>query len=234
MKKNSTLMLMLGLILTLSASAIPPIVELPQKFNASNSDGRIDINGDETIDFEVYFNDFSSSGDIEYFCEIYPASGNRILIEGEPTLSPMSGSTPLSFSSSPSSWVSILAYGTSIGSDEPGDSFWWNFGEYLAWNFPYGGDSPAPSEPFTLRNNGYIGVKYYSSGDLYYAWISVSVDDDEPSVTLGGSVSAPTPDTPILAGSCSGVVPVPLIASIIGFMAIGSGAWLRIRRKRKK
>jgi hypothetical protein len=234
MKKNSTLMLMLGLILTLSASALPSFVELPHTFNSSNTYGDIDIDGDETADFYVYFSDFSSSGDIEYMCGISPASGNRLLIEGVQDSNPMSGTTPLSFSSSPSSWVSILTYGTSIGPDEPGDSFWSNYGELIAWNYPYGGDSPAPSEPFTLRNNGYIGLGYYRGSELYYAWISVSVDNNAPSVTLGAAGSAPTPGTPILAGSGSGVVPVPLIASLIGFMAIGSGAWLRLRRKRKK
>ena len=229
MKKNSTLMLILGMVLTLSASALPNIVDLPHTFSTSSTYGDIDLDGDETPDFTVYFSYYSFSGELDYSCHIQSAnSGNLILIEGEDPRNPVSGTPPLSGSFN---WVNILPYGFSIESTPPLGSRW-DDGAPIAW------DNSIPLAPptasFMDSPNGYIGVQYYIGTDLYYAWISVSVDDDEPSVTLGGTVSAPMPNTPILAGSGSGVVPVPLIASIIGFMAIGSGAWLRIRRKRKK
>jgi len=228
MKKNSTLMLMLGLILTLSASALPSFVELPHTFNSSNDYGNIDLDGDETPDFTVYFSYYSSSGEMSYNCHIRSAnSGNLVLIADEVARNP----SPIPTLTERPDWVDILTYGTSIGSIPPLGSMWYEDGTIAYSNSLV---SPPLTAPFFILSNGYIGVQYLSDGDLYYAWISVSVDDDEPSVTLGGSVSAPTPDTPILAGSGSGVVPVPLIASIIGFMAIGSGAWLRSRRKRKK
>lgn len=73
-------------------------------------------------------------------------------------------------------------------------------------------------------------MKFEAADGLHYGWIPVTIDDDgEPSVTLGAPGFASTPDQTILAGTGT-AVPIPLIASLLGFGAIAGGIFL----KRKK
>jgi hypothetical protein len=235
MNKIITLLSALVLVLVLSFTAkaqLPDILDLPQTFSQSNSSGSIDLNDDGIADFDVYFNYYSASGSgggISYECYIEGAqSGNKVLSEMVGVdRAPATTNPPLTKSND--SWVSILPFGANIDASPAGDLFWFS-SDKIAWKGII--LSPAPTAPFYETPQGYIGVQFDIDGQLHFGWIQVSVDDAVPSVTLGEPHAyASAPGSPILAGA-SGVVPVPIIASVFGFLAIGAG--LYFRRKRKK
>jgi hypothetical protein len=236
MNKITTLLstLVLVLLLSFTAKAALPILDLPQTFSSSNYSGAIDLNDDGIADFNVLFSYYSytgsgsGSGFFEYNCQIQGAvSGNRVLAGSLSPASPVSSNPPLTTPSY--TYVNILPQGTPIEATPPVGSYW-TYSDRIAWNNDF--TAPAPTAPFFDTPDGYIGVEFYIGGQLHYGWIQVSVNNAAPSVTLGEPHAyASAPGSPILAGA-GGVVPVPIIASVFGFLAIGAG--LYFRRKRKK
>lgn len=84
---------------------------------------------------------------------------------------------------------------------------------------------------------GYIGfcITNLSGSEIYNGWIEVSEIDDnlvDPSLTIGSAYMSPVPFAPVMAGLSASTVPIPLIASIAGFLVIGASFFFRRRRKK--
>lgn len=182
----------------------------------------IDVNGNGNIDFRV----FVTGG--TFFISGYN-SGNMIHTTIPSFASPEN--PPLT---APANYAKMLEHGTEIGS---GLNSWHSFTRLMQIVMPV---SPLTSTLMEV-SEGYIGVSYIDNGETYYGWIHVetnpgayggSLMSSGPSLTFGGAASAPSPGSSILAGSGGTVVPVSIIASVLGFFAIGTG--LYFRRKRKK
>ena len=198
------------------------ITALPCSLSLSNQNGFFDIDGNGSIDFNAYF---YTSGLAKY-CHIsdYTSSGNQILTEIEnPTQnqSPLQA-PPLGISGMPFS--AILPVGTPIGSG----------GSWYSWNHVMA-KFPTPGQGLTANftdhvYNGYLGLYYTGSGGFYYGWLGVTIDPSGNWVTFNGAGHASSPGSSIAAGSGS-AVPFPLIASLIGFGLIGSGIYLKRRKK---
>jgi hypothetical protein len=189
---------------------IPPTITPPHTFSyAGSQSGLINMNNDGNYDFHMYF-----SGPFGMF--IYPASGNHILKE------------------SSNSYGTMLPFGTNIGATPPSGSVWETYSQLCY--FPQAPVSPnLTASHLNGVNSGYLGVSYYSSGDLYYGWINIEIDNDDETVTVWsvGSGEAPSAAASAGLGDPYGptAVPIPLIASIAGFLIIGTS--LLIRRKKK-
>jgi hypothetical protein len=187
--------------------APPPEVTLPYTFSASNNNGSIDIDGNDVLDFYVSFAGCTIS--------VYGLNSGRFLYED------------VSFYR----LASILPDGVEVGSVLPAQSDGWYYFATIA-NFCGGMMAPLSSNHMEGETSGYLGLEFMGTSGTYYGWISVDIDDFNQTVTLGNTLGVgESPGSSVLTGSGS-VVPVPLIATAIGFMAIGTG--LLFRRKRKK
>lgn len=244
MKKHFAILkgvvLMALVTLSIGVKAVLPDFTLPHTFSGDNVSSYIDVNNDGVRDFMVYFDSefyTSGSGFWDGQCIIgnaIPSSGlatpgissdNEVLAED---LLPPESPTPALSSWGPS-FTSILDYGDQIGVFPlPGMN--WSSDAYI---FYMGGYSAPLGGNYTDgKKTGYLGVKFVAADGLHYGWIPVTIDDDgEPSVTLGEPGIASIPDQAILAGSGT-AVPIPLIASLLGFGAIAGGIFLK--RKKKK
>ena len=242
MKKHSAILkgvvFMVLVTLSIGVKAVLPPITLPHTFSGSDDWGSIDVNNDGVRDFMVYFDSefyTSGSGFWDGQCIIgntLPSSGlatpgissdNEVLAE---ELLPPDSSSPVLAYGGPS-FTSILDYGDQIGVFPlPGMN--WSSDAYI---FYMGGYSAPLGGNYTDgKKTGYLGVKFEAADGLHYGWIPITIDDDgEPSVTLGAPGFASTPDQTILAGTGT-AVPIPLIASLLGFGAIAGGIFL----KRKK
>jgi len=244
MKKHSAiikgLVFMAFFSFCIGAKAVLPTINLPHTFSGTEGfGGYIDVNNDGVRDFMLEF-DFSfytsGSGFWDGECFI----GNALFSPGlaTPAISPLNAvlaeevipdsPSPMLSDVGPD-YTSILNYGDQIGST-PLAGMSWSSDAYI---FYMGGISaPLSGNYATGKKTGYLGVKFVAADGLHYSWIPVTIDDDgEPSVTLGTPGIASTPDQGILAGSGT-AVPIPLIASLLGFGVIGGGVLLK--RKKKK
>lgn len=229
MKKISSVsMLFMALAICLQLSAeklaladLPPVVRLPQTMSLDNQDVFIDVNLDGVGDFLVRFESNPGAS----WCEIYdpyvtspsPALGtpsvepNEVLFEEE----------ELGY------YTTILNQGDTVGST--GD--WYNYASIFRRSEPEP-ESPLGSNYTNGALQGFIGIHYNASGGMYYGWLPVQIDPDGDWVTIGQGVSGSSPGSSVLAGSGSGsAVPVPFIASILGFGVIGFGVLLKRRKK---
>lgn len=229
--------------LSIGANAVLAPISLPHTFSGTEVYGYIDVNNDGTSDFRVSFNSESyASGSMwSGHCMIgnnTPKSGltgssssistaNAILAED--VVLPSSPSSMLSDDGGPS-FTSILNYGDQIGSTPLAGMSW----SSEAIVFDMGGyDAPLSGNYTTGKKSGYLGVKFMAADGLHYAYIPVTIDDENeegPQVILGNPGVASSPNQAILAGS-GAAVPIPLIASLLGFGVIGGGIFMKRKKK---
>jgi len=210
----------------------PAIVSLPHTFSISDRYGSIDINRDGIKDFYVDFDSYGSSGGGSKYCNIRGSIyGNSLLAEYIlPPGAPQSDVLPpLSVSSI--AYATLLERGTLVGTTAPIGSYW----QSNAFVFDQMG---APKTPLHANftdglYSGYVGTYFGAGSNNHYGWLNVSIDPNENFVTINSAGYNPAPATPIPAGlNDPFAVPIPLIASILGFGLIGGGAYLRKRKKK--
>jgi hypothetical protein len=250
------LFIFLIVLLSFGAKAVlPPLgppppnpVTLPYVFNSTNYFGTINMDGNSSEDFFVYFM-YTSTGGGQYhsYCQISGiSSGNEILTEfegifGSPTSSsqtkpPLSDipGTPFTKILSNGEIIGPLLESTSGLTFDPSGTPYWFPSPYI---FEY--TSGSLHEP--LGSNftddvfaGYLGVHYLGDGgNWYYGWLNVEIDPLGMWVKINSSGHASAEDTPVPAGlNDPFAVPIPIIASILGFGLIGGGIYLK-RRKEK-
>ncbi|HPR33911.1 MAG TPA: hypothetical protein PLK12_17545 [Prolixibacteraceae bacterium] len=247
-----SLMLLFTLI---SYAQMPPAVTLPHRLSGMEDIAPIDIDGDGVIDYYVIYlsNGTISMSFIEgsnppISPEPLPPLGlslpdpNRIIVEyvsvpTPPGVSSLSIPSPLSSAplESPSGppFTRFMPYGEMIGSTAPGGSEWYE-GAYIHVSeglirTPLGANS---YEDGVL--SGYVGVYFDGLLGWTYGWINIEIAPDGSWVLIKSAGSSTTPGTPIPAGlGDPTVVPISILASLLGLGAIGGGVYFR-RRNRKK
>jgi hypothetical protein len=201
------------------------------------------MDGNSSEDFAVFFMYTTSGGGTYHsYCEISGiSSGNVILTEFESYDAPNPVTSlnkpPLSLPGMP--FTKILEKGDIIGPlDAPkgGLTFIHDDWYETPYIFHY---STIPTSP--LGSNftddvftGYLGVYYLGDGgNYYYGWLNVEIDPNGLWVKINSSGHASAADDSVPAGLNDPYpVPIPIIASILGFGLIGGGIYLK-RRKRK-
>ncbi|MBN1924873.1 MAG: hypothetical protein JW798_03480 [Prolixibacteraceae bacterium] len=227
----------------LSYADSTPIVILPHTFGSASPIGAIDIDQDGTGDFIIeYVNDSWGF----YFELVHVGTFNEFLAEYVPPIAPAAsteGTPPLSLIFS--LYASILPYGTEIEKITspaspamlermPSGPNWANYAHII---YRYTG---APTAPLTTTAqqgayDGYIGVNFQASTGWHNGWLHVLIDEITPSVTVLSAGMGSAPGDPVYAGAgdpYASAVPIPLIASILGMVAIGSGVIIQKRRKK--
>lgn len=217
------------------------ITPLPHTFNGDSKD--IDVDGDTNPDFAV-----ECYGSAPFNYRIYGVNpGNKVFVEydGLP-LDAQEGKKALTTTGA--TYVSILAYKTLIEApidqipNSPSETLegsinidpFWSMGGIILGDVLHG--SPGlQATTQTGATNGYIGVYYYSSGSYYTGWLHYQyVSPGVFNLLSAGSGSAPQASVPAGLNDPYGpaTVPIPLVASIFGMLAIGGGIFFR--RKRNK
>jgi hypothetical protein len=254
MTKISILLKMLlpGMALLLSISSfavVPQPTALPCTLNVENNLVFLNIDGDETIDYEVRYE--YNEGAI--FCDIVSPSFGRVAsgelsgfvpfgtnfilsepVEYRPTLK---DPKPGELTATGVPFCRIMNKGDLVGDETlyGYDSGW------IPFSIIYANDlSPARDNALQANSyedgalNGYIGMNFDISGQMHYGWINVEIGPGGEWVVLKSSGYEPLADSPIPAGlNDPYAVPVPFLASILGFSLIGAGAFWRLRKRKK-
>jgi LPXTG-motif cell wall-anchored protein len=221
----------LAVVLVAKADDLPMLTpaNFPFQFsvNADHNDRLIDIDENGTCDYRISFN----HNPIGTFCAISSSfcdSRNTVLSEIGSLTAPVASNPPLS--NSTIYYTTLLNSGDLISA---GSGLWWGNGSHIFYKL----DSHAPlgSNFTTPKYSGYIGLHYYTSpSDLVgnYGWLSVDIDPALQYVTIGSAGHSESPGSGILAGTGSSAVPIPLIASILGFGLVGGGIFFKRRKKK--
>ncbi len=212
------------------------MVSLPEEFNGANSGGYIDLDNNGTPDFLITFSDYdsgySSSRILGMGSLLSPSLGKKIS-EGNKIVSERPLDTPPTSSGLqdiPLYFTSVLSAGELISEDADE----WFFSSYFFRNTPPTSPAPLGGTFYDGDYEGYLGVYFLGDdNEFHYGWLSVELGPNGEYVKINGSAYNPSPGQPIIAGASATPVPVPLIASILGFGLIGGGILLK-RRKRNK
>jgi len=244
MKKFSFILsAFLVVFFVLPSKADVAIVSLPYTFDATHTYGEIDMNGDEIADFYISYEPTGQYCRIRTYSPSAPLAGNNqnpplsvsstggILAEYEiaPAAAPVTANPPLS--SVGPVYTTMLTKGTSIGSTPPSGSSWTSSAYFFENDYFV---SPLGSNFTDGVYSGYVGVYYMASSNTYYGWLNVEIDQDGEWVKINSSGHASAPATPVPAGLNDPFsVPVPLVATLIGFSLIGGGILFRRKRNKK-
>jgi hypothetical protein len=114
-------------------------------------------------------------------------------------------------------YTSFLPHGSSIGLNTPSGtgSLWYMEGCIFTYSYSQG--ATLGSSSIDEATSGYIGYQFDIDGSDHYGWLYTTINDGGNSVTIGPIGSSPSMGSAILAGSGSSAVPIPIIASILGF-----------------
>lgn len=212
---------------------ISPAITLPYTFNAPDYYGYLDVDGNGTLDYLVQFYPSGTGFSTTHtYCHIMGISGNQVL--SEYVSGAVAPGTPLTqgkipLSTAGTSFTTMLGKGDLISSS----STVWTSNPLIFEHFSVGPDAPLGKNSSDGVNSGYMGIYYARGGNWYYGWINVVVDPAGQWVTLNSTGSASAPSTPVPAGlNDPFAVPIPIIASILGFGLIGGGVWLKRRKKK--
>ncbi len=213
---------------TITNTKAQHIVGLPHTFNSSTPLSFIDLDNNRTPDYVIQFGNW---GEGFYACLIESAIGGSF--SQTPGLTTPARNRIISEASEWNSELylsKILSTGDLISST----SVNWVDESYFFRNTPPASPAPLGGTFYDGDYDGYIGVYFLGDdNEFHYGWISVTMDASGSFVTLGSSAYNPSPGQPFTAGASATPVPVPLIASILGFGLIGGGILLK-RRKRNK
>lgn len=216
------------------------IVTLPQTFNQSLPGGYIDLNNDRIPDFRIriYPGEYAQIRGMSPLDSPIPSQLtdmpwiNSIIAEstGEPE-PPQQGLEELEGPVITGTFTSLLTRGDLIGPVLTSPQKWSSRAEIFGERELV---SPALGSTWANGlNKGYVGVLFYVGSQLYYGWLNVEIDPNQMWVKVYSSGYASAPSTPVPAGlNDPYAVPVPLIASILGFGLIGGGVIARKRRKK--
>ncbi|MBP7507075.1 MAG: hypothetical protein KA807_04585 [Prolixibacteraceae bacterium] len=208
------------------------IADFPATFNSTHLQGAIDVDENGTPDYLIIFSTEHPGATI---CSaiISPRQGLTISTNPNTILFDMPIGTPLSgqrLQSMSFYLTKILSAGEIIGSSETN---WYNIANFFGTMYL---DSPAPLQG-NFNNGvyaGYVGINFIGlNNQFYYGWLNVTMDPNKNFLTINSAGYNPVPGQPIAAGAGGTAVPVPFIASILGFGLIGGGIWIK-RRKRNK
>jgi hypothetical protein len=243
MKKISFILsVLLVVFFVLPTKATVPVVTLPYTFDATHTYGEIDMDGDGFSDFYINYEPSGQYCRIRTYSPAAPLAGNNqnpplsvpstggILAETGivPTAVPLGANQPLTGIGP--SYTSMLTKGTPIGSTPPSGTSWMSTAYFFENDYFA---SPLSSNFTDGVYSGYVGVYYRSSGNTYYGWLNVQIDEDGAWVKINSSGHASAPATPVPAGLNDPFsVPVPLVATLIGFSLIGGGVLFRRRNKK--
>jgi len=224
-----------------------PTFTLPHTFQMSPANqniGYINVDGFGGAD---YYIEFGSSGSYSY-CRIrdYNASfsGNQVLTEflssPPPPPAPALANVPLSIPGQP--FTAILQRNELIGPtsyDSPGSLEGFGGPDWYASSYIFQDPIGTPTAPLMANYStgvysGYLGIYYLGDGGWYYGWLNVEIDPNGQWVNINSAGHAAAPGTPVPAGlNDPFAVPIPLIASILGFGLIGGGIYLKRRKKKQ-
>jgi hypothetical protein len=223
----SAIVLMVS-VAVIAKGELPAIVNLPHTFSGISQYGSIDINKDGVRDFIVEFETYSS-GMVPGACHIYSVSSGNAVI-GEPENPPRAPMANPALSVSGMYFTSQLPKGTLVGSTAPDGSSWIDQSWFLTSARP---SSPLGSSYIDGTNSGYVGAYFVAGSNNYYGWLNVTIDTDGEWVAVNSAGYNSSPSTPIPAGlNDPFAVPIPLVASILGFGLIGGGIFLKKRKMR--
>ncbi|MBN1924874.1 MAG: hypothetical protein JW798_03485 [Prolixibacteraceae bacterium] len=234
------LVLVLTFITSLYCSAVvPPIIDLPHTFSSTSTMGSIDIDEDGNGDFYVIYQGLIGG----YNFKIYGVLSCYLMAEYIPPTSQPPAGAPAPLTALLSNYASVLPYGTEILfsglasplASTPVGPFWteWAYIVQRATGLPP--IAPLGTTAQQGAFDGYIGVNFENASGHYNGWIHIVVDDLLPQVTVlsAGMGSAPGAAVPAgLGDPYASTVPVPLIASLLGIIVIGSGIVIRKRKKK--
>jgi hypothetical protein len=222
-----------------------PTFTLPHTFQMSPAGqdiGYIDVDNFGSPDFYV---EFFASGSSSY-CIIRDInnsySGSQILTEFYSSApnspgSVVTGKAPLSIPGIPltsilekNELIGPISYGSSGSLAGFGGPDWY-YNAFIFQNPIALFDAPLMANYSNGLLDGYLGTYYSGSGGWYYGWLNVEIAPDGQWVKINSAGHAATPGTPVPAGlNDPFAVPIPLIASILGFGLIGGGVFLRKRK----
>ncbi len=218
-----------------------PSVDLPQTFSLSNQGGYIDLDGDGIDDYLVTFETLGGGNLclIGAFGTQSSGSGNNsILTEFEAINPPVSTPAKLGIVTPGATFCKILQKGEMVGPEELYDeAVWFQYKSAIMYTGGPVGNAPALGSNNYADDvySGYLGTYFSGETGWLYGWINVEIDPAHNWVTLHSSGIGTAPETAVPAGLGDPYsVPVPLIASIFGFGLIGSGVYLKRRKKTNK
>lgn len=245
-------MLLLGIVFLLNISSyavdfLP--TALPCTLNVENTHIYLNIDGDETIDYEVRYE--NSEGSI--FCGIYDFDfgpsmpgelSDPVGMDFNFILSDLFDFRPIIENSNPGELAArgypfcrILKKGELVGDLllYGADIEWIPFSLLYTNDFFLRVDNPLQANSFEDGvMSGYIGLYFDISGQMHYGWINVEIGPGGEWIVLKSSGYEPVEDSPIPAGlNDPYAVPVPFIASLLGLSLIGAGAFWRSRKRKK-
>jgi hypothetical protein len=215
--------------------SLSPLVPNTYTFDETKSSGILDINEDGVYDFIVYY--YAYSGMPEYAYIRGFNSGNNVLSElvsWGMVEQPIVNAPPLGdFMLAGIPYTSLLTRGELIESSPLQPGLLWNNESYFFSDGSF--DSPLLGTPLkanftTGTYSGYVGVEFFIGSSLHYGWLDVEIDPDMEWVTINGVGFNAVAGSGILAGGSA--VPIPLIASVLGFLLIGGGIFLRKKMKK--
>lgn len=245
-KKVFTLIVAAALVVfvnnIVSATGYPPKVNLPFTFSQSNTSGSIDIDGDGDGDFYIIYQGLLGG----YNFKIYGVLSTGFLMAEyiAPTATTATDSSqPLAIALS--HYTSTLSYGTEIqftgvasplaATETVIGQFWTDYAYIINRETGLPPITPLDTTAQEGELDGYIGVNFETVLGHYNGWLHVVVDPVSPMVTILSAGMGALPMEPVSAGlgdPYASTVPVPLIATIFGMVAIGSGVFIRRRRKK--
>jgi hypothetical protein len=238
---------------------LPPLTNgystfpLPHKFQmtpAGQNVGYIDVDGNNTPDYliQFYSSGIGESGECQIVNYNSSYTGNQVLTEFyisqfKSPSTPSVEKIPLSTPGEP--FTALLPAGEIIGpllispgtggltEILPEDNRMWYYAPYI-FRVPFNPEDAPLASNFTDGNHtGYVGIHYQGDDGWYYGWLNVIIDDNEQWVLINSAGHASASDTPVPAGlNDPFAVPIPIIASILGFGLIGGGVYLKRRKKK--
>jgi hypothetical protein len=244
-------MLLLGIMLWLNTGAYAVDylqTALPCTLNVENGGAIIKIDGDNVLDFEFRYRkrDSNVSCQMRGFRDYVSPSGElgrssapKLILVEYVAMPDLDDANQGVFAVSGEPFCRIMNKGELVGSETLyGDDVDWYEGAVSIYESEF---NPEPADNSLQANSnedgamsGYIGLYFDISGQMHYGWINVEIGPGGEWVVLKSSGYEPVADTPIPAGlNDPYAVPVPFLASILGFSLIGAGAFWRSRKRKK-
>lgn len=242
--------LMLGILLCFSIDvcAIDLGTALPCTLNVENGGAVINIDGDNVFDYEFRyrkhdndvlcqmrgFRDYDSPSG-----ELGRSSAPKLILTEFVVMPDLDDANQGALTANFEPFCRIMRKGELVGPETfYGVDVDWFDGSVNIYDSGY---NPEPADNALHANSyedgamsGYIGLYFDISGQMHYGWINVEIGPGGEWVILKSSGYEPIADAPTPAGlNDPYAVPVPFIASILGFSLIGAGAFWRSRKRKK-
>ncbi|HPR61815.1 MAG TPA: hypothetical protein PLF35_12750 [Prolixibacteraceae bacterium] len=244
-------MFLLGIVLMLNTGAYAIdflSTALPCTLNVENGGAIIKIDGDNVSDYEFRYRKRDSNvlcqmRGFRYYDspsgELGRGSAQKLILTEYVAMPDLDDANQGALTANVEPFCRIMRKDELVGPDTfYGDDVDWFDGAVSIYE---SGFNPEPADNSLNANSyedgvmsGYIGLYFDISGQMHYGWINVEIGPGGEWVVLKSSGYEPLADTPIPAGlNDPYAVPVPFLASILGFSLIGAGAFWRSRKRKK-